>query len=417
MRTILKFIVFLVAVLLIISPIYIVFFTEPEKNDTANDKGDESDTGQDNSEDNQNDTDDDNDNQDEFQEFVHTVFIEEGTATWCKNCPNVAGILHELYGSGNYNFYYISMIEDKNTKAKERLEDDYNIYGYPTVFIDGGYKVISSGLEPKSVFADAIENAEARDVPEIRVTVEAIYNNNTRKLTTNVLIESNESKRYEGSLRVYLTEKNSRWVNPFKADDGETKPYHFGFLDYIINKDINIDPKGNLTETKELVLSNLDLVPEEIMIIAVIFSSESVKKESYPQENKGEFDAYYADVTDATELVEGGNLPPTISLTLPELEKVHIFGNPLFKTYFGSTVLIGKTTIKATVEDDKKVEKVEFYIDDKLVYEDKDKPYEYSFRKIDSLKHILRIRTIKIIAYDNDGRTSTTEFDVIMILL
>ena len=153
------------------------------------------------------------------------------------------------------------------------------------------------------------------------------------------------------------------------------------------------------------------------MIIAVVFSSESVKKESYPQDNKGEFDAYYADATDATELVEGGNLPPTIGLTLPELGKVHISGNPLFKTFFGNTILIGKTTIKATAEDDEKVEKVEFYIDSELVYEDEDEPYEYSFRKIDSLKHILRSRSIRIVAYDTEGKTSTAQFDVIAIFL
>ena len=414
MRNLFRIIAILGVVILLISSVYFVFFMDSEE-DTHNDKeDDQSDDNPNSSEDNQNDT-DDNNGQDQFKESVHTVFIEEGTGTWCKNCPNVAGILYELYESGNYNFYYVSMIEDKNTKAKERLEDDYNIYGYPTAFIDGGYKIISSSLEPKSVFADAIENAESREVPQIRVTVKAIYNNNTDILTTNVLVENNESNNYDGRLRVYLTEKVSQWVNPFKADDGKTKPYHFGFLDYIINKDIIIDAKGNLTETKETDLSDLD--PEEVMIIAVVFSSESVKKESYPQDNKGEFDAHYADATDATELVEGGNLPPTVGLTLPELGKVHLFGNPLFKTYFGNTILIGKTTIEAISEDDEKVEKVEFYIDNELVHEDKDEPYEYSFRKIDSLKHILRLRTIRILAYDAEGKTSTAQFDVIAIFL
>ena len=276
MRNLFKIIAILGAVILLVSSVYFVFFMDSEEH-TPNDKeNDQSDDNQDGNEDKKNDT-DNNGEQDQFKEFVHTVFIEEGTGTWCKNCPNVAGILHELYESGDYNFYYVSMIEDKNTKAKERLEDDYNIYGYPTAFIDGGYKVISSGLEPKSVFADAIEDAESREVPEIRVTVEAIYNNNTEKLTTNVLVESNESDNYDGHLRVYLTEKVSQWVNPFKADDGKTKPYHFGFLDYIIDKDISMDVKGNLTETKEIDLSGLD--SEEVIIIAVVFSSESVKKE------------------------------------------------------------------------------------------------------------------------------------------
>ena len=81
-------------------------------------------------------------------DFVHTVFVEEGTATWCSNCPTVSGYIHELYTSEDYRFYYVSMIDDKNTKAEDRL-DEYNIIGYPTVFIDGGYTLC--GSSPNSI--------------------------------------------------------------------------------------------------------------------------------------------------------------------------------------------------------------------------------------------------------------------------
>ena len=50
----------------------------------------------------------------DIENLVHTVFIEEGTATWCESCPVVAEILHELYDSGEYSFYYVSMVEDGN---------------------------------------------------------------------------------------------------------------------------------------------------------------------------------------------------------------------------------------------------------------------------------------------------------------
>ena len=35
-------------------------------------------------------------------EFTHAVFIEEGTTTWCPNCPNAAEALYSLYESGEY---------------------------------------------------------------------------------------------------------------------------------------------------------------------------------------------------------------------------------------------------------------------------------------------------------------------------
>lgn len=354
-------------------------------------------------------------------EFVHTVFIEEGTGTWCENCPNVAGILHDLYESDEFNFYYVALIEDKNTKAETRLTEDYSIVGYPTVYIDGGYKVFVGGGNEKSEFANAIRDAESRKVPEIRVTVRAIYDENTNELTTNVLAENNEAETYTGHLRVYLTEIISRWENPYKADDGETKPYHFGFLDYVINQKISISGKGNTTLSDKRKISDFavsDLVLEELMLIAVIFSSESVEADSYPSGDGGEFNAYYADAANHTVLVPGGNLPPTVGISLPEVDKIHILGRPIYKTkLLKKTILIGKSKIVADAEDDKGIEKVEFYINGELKSTDNEEPYEYSFRKVKSLKRFRHKHTIKVIAYDTEGKSSDTSIEVIGFFL
>jgi len=45
-------------------------------------------------------------------DLEHKVFLEEATATWCSNCPDIAEILHNLYDPVNPRFYYISMVED-----------------------------------------------------------------------------------------------------------------------------------------------------------------------------------------------------------------------------------------------------------------------------------------------------------------
>ena len=132
----------------------------------------------------------------------------------------------------------------------------------------------------------------------------------------------------------------------------------------------------------------------------------------------GEFDAYYVDGADATEIVPGGNLPPSVGISLPEKGMLHILGRPIIKTLFKNTILIGRTTIFANAEDDSRIEKVEFYIDGILKKTDTEEPYEYSFRKIKLLKRIfLRFHTITVKAYDDEGKTRTTSLNVITFFL
>ena len=58
--------------------------------------------------------------------FTHTIFIEEGTATWCPSCPAAGEVLYSIYESGDYPFYYIAMVVDKNEVADNRM-NDYNV--------------------------------------------------------------------------------------------------------------------------------------------------------------------------------------------------------------------------------------------------------------------------------------------------
>ncbi|MDH7507728.1 MAG: hypothetical protein QHH15_08110, partial [Candidatus Thermoplasmatota archaeon] len=307
------------------------------------------------------------------QEFTHTVFIEECTATWCRYCPDIAGILYEIYKSGNYNFYYVSMIEDEkneNSKVKSRLYDDFNINAFPTVYVDGGFEIIVGGGNKKTVLEAAIKRAQLREVPKIKIVTKAEFDNTTNEIITEILIENDENETYKGFLKVYLTEIISRSVNPHKAFDNNPKPYHFGFIDYIIEKQITINSKSNETFIEKKKITDFivsDLKPEELMIIAVVFNSQPVKQYSNPP-NENEFNAYYADATDATILVQGGNLPPTVGIILPEVGKLHLFGKPIFKTFFKRTVLIGKTTVTADAKDDLGIQKVEFYLDGKLKF-------------------------------------------------
>ena len=43
-------------------------------------------------------------------DFTHTAFIEEGTTTWCPNCPNAAEALYFLYNNSEYPFYFVGIL-------------------------------------------------------------------------------------------------------------------------------------------------------------------------------------------------------------------------------------------------------------------------------------------------------------------
>ena len=355
------------------------------------------------------------DDGDDQEEFVHTVFIEEASYTSCMPCTKVASIIDDLYNSGEYNFCYVSLIQDVSDKAKKRLDEEYNVYGFPVVFIDGGYKVLCGGNVERSDFVNAIRAAESRDAPEINIDITVKYNENTSELSTTIYAVSNETEKYTGRLRVYLTEIISRW------NQADTKPYHYAFLDYVINKEISIDGKGDITVTDKRSITEFavpDLAPEELMIIAVIFSSESVKADSFPSSDEhGEFDAYFADATSKTLIVPGGNLPPSVSISIPETSTLHILGRPIWKFILHKkTILIGKMIINANASDDSGIEKVEFYFDEELKYTDEEAPYEYEIKKDGIRRRVIRKHTIKVIAYDIEGKTDDASIEVITLL-
>jgi hypothetical protein len=223
-------------------------------------------------------------------------------------------------------------------------------------------------------------------------------------------LENSENNSYTGTLKIYLTEIISQHNNYDK------KPYHYGFIDYITTQEVTIDAKGNTTiSTEPYFISDLD--HENLMVIATIFSKQSTKGDSYPDVEGGDFDAYYADATNATELVLGGNLPPVVEISSPEVGRLHILGRPIFNIEFKNTILIGKTTIVANAQDDSGIEKVEFYINDELKNTDESAPYEYSFRKVKLLKRLIRRHTITVKAYDDTGKTSEVDINVLAIFL
>jgi hypothetical protein len=104
-------------------------------------------------------------------EFSHTVFIEEGTATWCPACPYAANALNRIYNSGDYPFYFVSLVSDENKDAQRRLSEDYNIYAIPVTFFDGGYNVYIGSSNAENEFRNRIESCGQREVPNLNLSI------------------------------------------------------------------------------------------------------------------------------------------------------------------------------------------------------------------------------------------------------
>jgi hypothetical protein len=345
----------------------------------------------------------------DHQNLTHYVFIEEGTATTCQYCPNIGSILHNLYTSHDYRFFYVNLVSDMNTKAADRLTN-YNEVGNPTVYIDGGYNVIMGGTNEESTYVEAIRSAESRDVPAIQITVNAEYDNTSKGLLTKVIVENFESNAYTGHLRVYLTEIISKWI------DYAGNPYHYAFLDYIFDEDISINSNDQDSFSSTRDISDLD--PENLMIVAVVFNSESHTAYSNPP-NENPFDAYYADAVNATVVVEGGNLPPSVGISFPEQGKIFRHNKEILKFLYktkllSNTWIVGPIKIIANASDDLGIEKVEFLIEGKrkqwnaTIFE---APYEFNWRKF-----ALGRYTITVTAFDKQGKISTDSMDVIALI-
>jgi len=303
------------------------------------------------------------------------------------------------------------MVDDYE-KASKRLHDDYNILGFPTIFIDGGYGVVMGGNDFETRLMDKccqeVSAAVFRDVPALYLNVDAKWNTNKSELAVTATIENKESDTYTGLLKVYITEINSRW------SDWNGNPYTYSFLDYAINENVKIKPDENKSFSETWKATYTNVYPENLWIVAVVFNSESVQAYSDPPNNEHSFDAYYADAADATRVAEG-SLPPSIGISSPKKDVRYILGREGKQTLIGKTVIIGKITIETNVKAEAGVEKVEFIVKG-LLKETKEtvttEPYEWTWDATAFGKY-----TITVILYDKDGKTATDSIEVFAFIL
>jgi hypothetical protein len=184
-------------------------------------------------------------------DFTHTVFAEECTATWCPNCPFATEALYNIYQSGDYPFYYVSLVNDKSPIGKERNRDYsfgiYKIYAFPTVYFDGGDTNFVGRKSTIPLTEDeyrTLIEQEGQRTPKQPITMESFVTwEGDAKITVIVNVTNEGNLPYFGKIRSYVTEIVSRW------DNSLGDPYRFALLDYAINKIVLLIPKKTKTIT------------------------------------------------------------------------------------------------------------------------------------------------------------------------
>ena len=180
------------------------------------------------------------------EQFTHTVFAEEFTATWCVYCPSAAENLMLVYedvpGEPYYddNFFFVALITDVNDKADDRMGDFPDVTGYPTVIFDGNDEKVSGGQSSTANYEQAIDTTGQRDDTDISLSIEMNHLGED-KLDISISMTWNEdgsfsNPTFDGYVRAYIVEKISRYNNY----DGD--PYHFGFLDYAFDQEVQLEP-------------------------------------------------------------------------------------------------------------------------------------------------------------------------------
>ena len=163
---------------------------------------------------------------------THTVFAEYGTATWCGYCKYAHGALKNIYSENNYDFIYVSHVDDVNTKSDAR-NSEYNVAGFPTVFFDGGYQLqVGAGSveSAQDYYENKISICETRAVPDIFTQLSVQWIGDAT-MNIGVSIQNNETSTYDGHIRVFVTEIESSmgWLDTWGY------PYTFPFLEYAFN--------------------------------------------------------------------------------------------------------------------------------------------------------------------------------------
>ncbi|MFO7677039.1 MAG: thioredoxin family protein [Thermoplasmatota archaeon] len=203
--------------------------------------------------------------------YTHTVLVEAGTASWCPPCATAASVMHNLFSSGKYDFYYVALVADKNPFANARCAE-LGVSSIPDYVFDGGFtRHVGSGGIPNN-YITRLDACGARVVSDIGLDLEIIWNGDAT-IDVNLDIINNENSAYNGHLHVYVTEIKSRW----NTHSGQ--PYHCAMIgNYAFNQDVTTNA-GQTTSLSTTWDGNSygfsDIEEDNILVVATIFNKNN----------------------------------------------------------------------------------------------------------------------------------------------
>ena len=241
---------------------------------------------------------------------THTVLGEYGTATWCGYCRYAHGALKELYNEGQLDFYYITYVCDKNPIGYSYCISHFNLYGYPTLWWDGGRRVdvgASSVPSAKSTYTSSINYCGSQSVKDVDISLSVTWLGGTN-MQVDCTVKNNEGTTYDGTIQVAICEKVSSrgWIDT----GGQT--YTMTFLDWAFKDPLSISSGGTWSDSMTWDGSSHGyptVTPGNTIVIAAAYNDEWHQGYSYPP-SSNPFDAYYVDECVAAEPGASNNNPP-----------------------------------------------------------------------------------------------------------
>ena len=198
--------------------------------------------------------------------YTHTVMVEACTASWCPPCATAAAVMHDVFYSGDYDFYYVSLVSDKNTYANGRC-GELGVTYIPDYVFDGGY-TRKVGSCAASVYISKLDSCGAREVSDVDLDLEITWNGDA-SIDINLDVTNNDASTYNGHVHVYVTEIVSRW----NTNNGQ--PYHFAMIgNYALNENVDInagDTSQHSTTWDGSQYGFSDLEEDNVLVVATIY--------------------------------------------------------------------------------------------------------------------------------------------------
>lgn len=197
---------------------------------------------------------------------THTVLGEECSSTTCGYCPTVMQYMKNIYHSGQYDFYYVTLVGNMNTYAYNRIVE-LGVSGYPTVVYDGGYTRLVGASPSQADHETAITNCENRVVANVDLDISAFWMGGGI-INVEAEVTNNGGSTYNGHVHVYVTEIDSRWYN-------SGYQYEFAMIgDLAINQNIAV-PAGSSTTVSQVWNPPFSITMNNIKVIGSVFAQSN----------------------------------------------------------------------------------------------------------------------------------------------